>query len=220
MEVKSCGRPLGKWHKVVCDAPIELFTAALPYVKGISIEEYAGHEAIRLGTCLHCYMPIVRKGRRFELWNAPQGVDAFASIMTALGLIERVFESYGMKMLAEVPSKFWGEQFAVPIFSEVNKNRTEQLAAVAYGRYRNIGGYLGGYHTVIVFYLPTEIKTVASYHWSLRLVTEAMGYGLYVSGPHRYESDKDIVEYNGRLVPTSYNAERSDNIQHNRRRPT
>jgi len=213
IEVKSCGRPPGKWHKVVCDAPIELLASALPYAKGIAIEEYAGYEAVRLGDCPHCYMPIVRRGRQFELWNAPRGAEAFASIMVALGLIERVFESYGMKALAELPSKFWGEQFAVPIYGEVNKSRAEQLAAIAYGRYRHTSGYLSGYHTVVVFYLPSEIKTVGPYHWSLRLLSEAMGYGLYVSGPYKYESDRDIVEYNGKLVPVSWEAEKGGKPQ-------
>jgi len=210
MEIKSCGRFLGKWHKVVCDAPLELFTAALPYVrKSVEIGEYAGREAIRIGECKHCYMPIVRRGRQFELWNAPRGAEAFASIMVALGLIKRVLESFNMSMLAEAPSKYWGDQFAVFVYSEVSKNRAEQLATVAYGRYRDISGYLGGYHTVITLYLPTEIKTVGPYHWTLRLVSEAMGYGLYISGPHKYESDKDIVEYNGKLVPVSWqNAEK------------
>jgi len=131
MEVKSCDRPRG-WHKVVCDAPLELFTATLPYAKCITIEEYAGHDAIKIGDCSHCYMPIVKKGRRFELWNAPNNAEAFASIMVALGLVKRVFETYGMNMLVEMPSKYWGDQYVVPVYSEVDKKKAEMLAMVNY----------------------------------------------------------------------------------------
>jgi len=209
IEVKSCGRPIGKWHKVVCDAPLELLTAALPYAKGITIEEYAGHEAIRLGDCPYCYMPIVKKGKQFELWNAPRGAEAFASVMVALGLIKRVFESYNMRMLAEAPAKYWGEQFVVPVFSDVDKSKTESLAGVIYQRFRNVTGYLSGYHTVIVYYSPTELKTLGPYHWAMRLISEAMGYGLYVSGPYKYDSE--IVEYNGKLVPAEKKGDNKSN---------
>jgi len=56
---------------------------------------------------------------------------------------------------------------------------------------------------VIMLYLPTEIKMLGPQHWSNRLLMEAMGYGLYVSGLHRYGPDMDIVEHDGKLIPVA-----------------
>lgn len=190
MEVKSCRRPAARMHKVICEAPAELFSAGLSYAKGIKVEEYGGRDAIRVGSCPQCYMVLVDRRRRFELWNAPRGAEGFASVMVALGTVKRALESLGVKVYAEVPSKFRGDWVYVTVHSD---SGSATVASVDYRQYRNAYGRMGGYHTTVFMY-PSRLKAAGPDSWIIRIVQEFAGYDLHVSGPFRYTGPDDIVE--------------------------
>jgi len=174
----------------VCEAPAELFSAGLPYARGVKVETYGGRDAVRIGDCPQCYMVLVDRRRGFELWNAPRGAEGFASVMVALGCLKRAFESLGVEIYAEVPSRFRGDWVYASVYAGKGG---PTVASVDYRQYRNAYGRAGGYHTTVFMYPPGP-KVAGPGSWIIRVVQEFAGYDLHVSGPFKYTGPDDIVE--------------------------